>query len=130
MARDTRVDYKAKNWWDTHMHSDVAEWMNSNKTEKPVAVGTWMYDETIECIVHVVRRNVAYGSGDYQDPPEIREDRHGTFYYLLFGTPTDPKQPNAGESGPYDSIGSAKEGAASRLSGLQWSTGLDVGRAE
>ena len=92
---------------------------NPDTDEKLVAVGKWLYDDTIECVVHIVRRNIAYGSGDYEDPVEIREDREGEFYYLKFFTPANPGR-NSSEAGAFDSIELAKIDAKRTCSGILW----------
>lgn len=87
--------------------------------EKLVAVGKWLYDDAIECVVQIVRRNIAYGSGDYEDPVEVREDREGQFYYLKFFNPANPGR-HSSESGAYDSIELAKNAARLTCSGILW----------
>lgn len=87
--------------------------------EKLVAVGKWLYADTVECIVQIVRRNIAYGSGDYEDPVEIREDREGKFYYLKFFNPANPER-RCSESGAFDSIGLAKKHAKRTCPCLVW----------
>jgi len=49
--------------------------------------GTWLYDGTVLCEVRIVQHHLLYGSGDYEDPPEIADDREVTCYYVLFHTP-------------------------------------------
>lgn len=92
---------------------------NPDTDEEFVAVGKWLYDGTTEYVVQIVQRNKAYGSGDYQDPIEVREDREGTFYYLKFFSPARPER-HSSESGAYDSIELAKEGAKKTCSGIVW----------
>lgn len=87
--------------------------------EKLVAVGKWLYDDTIECVVQIVQRNIAYGSGDYEDPVEIREDREGVFYYLKFFNPANPGR-HSSEAGAFDSIELAKIDAKRTCSGIVW----------
>jgi len=87
--------------------------------EELVAVGKWLYDGTIECVVQIVQRNKAYGSGDYQDPIEVREDREGKFYYLKFFNPASPER-HSSESGAYDSIELAQEAATKTCPGIVW----------
>ncbi len=54
----------------------------------PEKTGTWLYADNVLCEVRIVRRHTLYGSGDYEDPPEIAEDRAVECFYLLFRTPT------------------------------------------
>lgn len=87
--------------------------------EKLVAVGKWLYDDTIECVIQIVQRNIAYGSGDYEDPVEIRENREGEFYYLKFFNPANPGR-HSSESGACDSIELAKNVARQTCPGIVW----------
>jgi hypothetical protein len=45
-----------------------------------VKTGTWLYADEIRCSVVILKPEWAYGSGDYEDEPEIREGREGEFY--------------------------------------------------
>ncbi len=93
--------------------------MINDESEKLVAAGTWLYDDAVECQIQIVRRNIAYGSGDYQDPPEIREDREGEFYYLKFSSPGDPEVISS-LSGAFEAFEDAKKNANEMCSGLVW----------
>ena len=93
--------------------------MSNDRTEELVAVGKWLYDNTVECAVHIVQRDIAYGSGDYEDPIEVREDQEGIFYYLKFSNPADPAELR-GESGAFNSIEVAKKAAEEMCSSLVW----------
>lgn len=53
---------------------------------KPVRCGTWLYDGSIPCEVRIVPHDTLYGTGDYEDPPEISDDREIESYYILFST--------------------------------------------
>jgi hypothetical protein len=50
--------------------------------------GTWTYNESVRCVVHIVREQILTGSGDYEDPSEIREDREVEHYRIVFWGPT------------------------------------------
>jgi hypothetical protein len=54
---------------------------------EPTKSGTWLYAGSILCEVRIVRHHTLYGSGDYEDPPEVSEDREVECFYLLFHTP-------------------------------------------
>jgi len=43
---------------------------------KTVATGEWMYDGIKPCRIIIKVEDLWPGSGDYEDPPEIFEDRH------------------------------------------------------
>lgn len=93
--------------------------MNEESEEKLVTVGRWLYDNCIECEVHLVERSISYGSGDVDDPPEIREDRMGKFYYLKFLEPLEQNTFNS-ESGSFETIADAKEYARGICRNLKW----------
>lgn len=48
---------------------------------------TWLYARTVPCEVRIVRHHTLYGSGDYEDPPDIAEDKDVQCFYLLLRTP-------------------------------------------
>ena len=92
---------------------------NPDTNEELVAVGTWLYADTTECIVHIVKSVVAYGSGDYQASAEIRENRKGTFYYLKFFSPANSGQLSS-KSGAFVIVGLAKKAAKNMCPKLAW----------
>ena len=47
---------------------------------KIVKRGICLYDHCVEYEVIIIESNIRYGSGDYEDPPEIAEDREITCY--------------------------------------------------
>ncbi|MFA7209026.1 MAG: hypothetical protein WC120_01950 [Parcubacteria group bacterium] len=52
--------------------------------------GTFPYDEKVICNIRLYEIDFLPGSADYEDPPEIRDDKYGKFYLLEFtgvGTP-------------------------------------------
>jgi hypothetical protein len=49
--------------------------------------GTWLYAGNIPCEVRIVRHHTLYGSGDYEDPPEIAEEREVECFYIFYHTP-------------------------------------------
>ena len=62
----------------------------SNPQEPPgtlLRTGTWLYDGTVPSRVEVWLRPVKYGTGDYEDPPEIEDDQYGKFYEVYFHPP-------------------------------------------
>jgi hypothetical protein len=52
-----------------------------------VARGTWLYDNSLECDVLIERLPMFYGSGDHEDPPEVRDDREQETYYISYSSP-------------------------------------------
>jgi hypothetical protein len=51
---------------------------------KVVMKGNWIYGESVTNNLQIVRSDVLYGSGDYEDPPEIRNDKEIECYYIEF----------------------------------------------
>jgi len=46
--------------------------------------GKCIYNNTIEYEVKIVKWSILYGTGDYEDPAEIRDDRDIECYYVLY----------------------------------------------
>jgi hypothetical protein len=52
--------------------------------------GTFLYADEALCHLRIVRSDVAFGTGDYEDEPEWRDDREVECYYVEYtggGTP-------------------------------------------
>lgn len=49
--------------------------------------GSWLYAGEVRCKVRILKGNIRYGSGDYEDPPEIRDDQEGEFYAIEYTSP-------------------------------------------
>lgn len=49
--------------------------------------GILLYDNTSEYSVIIVESDILYGTGDYEDPPEIAEDRECRCYYVWSDSP-------------------------------------------
>ena len=49
--------------------------------------GTWLYADEVVCDIRIVKHDWRYGTADYEDPPDVREDVQGEFFYLQFGSP-------------------------------------------
>lgn len=45
-----------------------------NHESNVVKKGTFLYDGTVECDLRIVYSKIRYGSGDYEDPPELEND--------------------------------------------------------
>jgi hypothetical protein len=57
-------------------------WNPDEKLGKPTRVGQWLYDGRISLAVRLFESDILYGSGDEEDPPELREDQFLKCYYL------------------------------------------------
>jgi hypothetical protein len=89
------------------------------ETAPIVKRGHWLYDDAVTCEVRIVSHHVLYGTGDHEDPPEIREDREVECYYLLFHTPAG--KPEWGGGGGFLSLEQAVLVAESQLGPtLKW----------
>lgn len=80
--------------------------------ETLVMEGTFLYDGFIECDVCIVRSPIRYGSGDYEDPPEIYNDLERDTFYVYYGSTTERGRYTAGGGG-YPSLEEAMAGAES-----------------
>ena len=65
--------------------------------------GTFLYDGTVECDVRIVFSPICYGSGDYEDPEELREDQQVDNYYIQYGSTTN-RDTFGGRVGCYTSL--------------------------
>jgi hypothetical protein len=54
-----------------------------------VRLGTWLYDHIVPCTVKIWRRTMRPGSGDAEDPAEIREDQAGNWFEIEYLPPTE-----------------------------------------
>ena len=54
------------------------------QNEASIKQGRCAYGNTREYCVKIVKWEVLYGTGDYEDPEEIREDRDIECYYVLY----------------------------------------------
>ncbi|WP_119965670.1 hypothetical protein [Simplicispira lacusdiani] len=67
--------------------------------ERVVREGTFLYDLQIECDVRIVYSPIHYGTGDWEDPPEIQNDLEQDTYYVQYGSTTERGRFNAGGGG-------------------------------
>jgi hypothetical protein len=61
-----------------------------------VQEGTALYAGEVPYRVAIYRSPVRYGSGDYEDPPELRDDIKGEWYYISYAPPVEPQRFSAG----------------------------------
>ncbi len=80
------------------------------ENETVVLEGTFLYDGEVECDIRIVRSPVRYGSGDYEDAAEIRDDVEEETFYIEYGSTTQRGAFNAGGGG-YKSLAEAIAGA-------------------
>ena len=84
--------------------------MTSGLDGELVLEGSWLYAGTTRCRIAIIRRGTRYGSGDYQDPPEIAADRQVETFEILYTAAGDPDRFTAG-GGQYPSLEAARAGA-------------------
>ena len=56
--------------------------------ETVVKTGTFLYDSAVECDIRIVHSPIRYGSGDYEDPPDVQHDVECDVFYVHFGSTT------------------------------------------
>jgi len=54
---------------------------------KVIKRGICLYDNAVEYEVVIVESNILYGSGDYEDLPDIANDKEVKCYYGCFDSP-------------------------------------------
>ena len=96
--------------WVTPLGKDMAALPDHNNI---VAVGTYLYDDTVECDICIAYSPVRYGSGDYEDLPELGHDVEVDTYYLWFGSTLERNRFNAGGGG-FPSLQEAMKNAEDR----------------
>jgi hypothetical protein len=84
-----------------------------------VKQGTFLYDGTVICDVRIVRTETRYGSGDHEDPPEIRDDRPGPCFYVEWGSTRTRGELTSG-SGGYTTLSDAIRAVEQAVSGVRW----------
>lgn len=75
-----------------------------------VAQGTWLYGGRVRSRIVIVRRDIRYGSGDYEDPAEVAEDRDVETFEVLYSSPSEPNEFRAG-GGQYLTLEEARSAA-------------------
>jgi hypothetical protein len=92
--------------------------MSNSENEQPVREGTFLYDGEPLCRVRIVRVAFRPGSGDNEDPKDLREDQEGTFYRIDY---TSPRSNVFGAGGSYLPTLEAAVGAVeSTVVGVKW----------
>ncbi len=86
--------------------------------EVVVAEGSAHYDGECRYRIRIVKTEMRPGSGDYEDPPDVRDDRYGEFYEVRFGEDS-PGQGSIGSA--FDTLEEAKSYAEGNCVDVQWS---------
>lgn len=83
-----------------------------NPNESYVKEGTFLYDGQVECRVKIVLSPVHYGTGDYEDPPEVRNDIDRDTYYVWYESTTERERFNS-SGGGHPSLAAAMQAVES-----------------
>lgn len=67
--------------------------------QEVVKTGTFLYDGQITCDVVIVKGPICYGSGDYEDSPEVADDYERETFYIHYGSTTERGRYNAAGAG-------------------------------
>lgn len=78
-----------------------------------VKIGTYLYDDSVRKRVIIVRSDCLYGTGDYEDEPEIREDLDVETYYVWFESLVEDGYFNVSSVGHVNLIDATKSAESS-----------------
>jgi hypothetical protein len=87
--------------------------------ERVVKYGTWLYAGETTCDVRIVYSRICFGSGDDDDPIEMRQDVKRDTFYVEYGSITDRGLFNGG-GGAFASVHEAMRHAEAALPGVKW----------
>lgn len=57
-----------------------------------IKAGTYLYGDTKTCNLRIVKSHMYYGTGDYEDIPEIRNDKEIDCYYIGYESIMEPNK--------------------------------------
>lgn len=93
--------------------------MADDAGEEVIRVGTWLYDGRVPAQLRIIRQEVSYGTGDYEDPPDIREDREGPCFVIHWGSPGE-QDTFKSRSASYPTIEDAVGAAEAMVHTIEW----------
>lgn len=86
---------------------------------KVVREGRWMYAGSVEVAVRLRESEVRYGSGDHEDPPDLRDDIHVRCFYVDWDGAGTARSSSV--TGPFETELEAEEFAAKQSGGtVRW----------
>ncbi|MFL6697965.1 MAG: hypothetical protein ACJ8GJ_12415 [Vitreoscilla sp.] len=89
-----------------------------------LAEAQWLYDGSVPVRIRVHSSPMYYGTGDYEDPTDIAEERPGEFYILSWESAGSPGSfPNAMPN--LASIDEVLETVERKFPGARWLTPLE-----
>jgi len=94
--------------------------MNRNRG-KTIRQGSFLYDGFHPTEVRIVLSATRYGTGDYEDPPEISDDVQIATYYVEYGSTSEKGVFHAGGGGFETAEDAATAVAAAVGESLVWS---------
>ena len=92
--------------------------METNSGKNIVKRGTFLYGGMRRCGVEIVETNFRPGSGDHEDPPEIRDDVEGVFFEVWYESAGNHKFSAGG--GWFESVAAAIKSAEASVADLRW----------
>ena len=92
--------------------------MSSQAKEQVVKRGTFLYGGTARCAVEILQTDFRPGTGDYEDPEDIREDAHGVCFNIRYAS-AGPQQFPSGVNG-FDSLQAAVAHVEKAVAGVRW----------
>jgi hypothetical protein len=93
--------------------------MISRPPDSLVKRGAFLYDGSVRCTVEIWKTDFRPGSGDCEDPENLREDAYGTFFEIRYASPGHDRMTAGG--GWCDSLQAAIIAVESATRGVQWS---------
>jgi hypothetical protein len=81
--------------------------------------GTWLYDRQILTGVRIVSCSMRWGTGDSEDPPEIRDDLKVAGFDVQWASPTSPEEYPSHASTCFATL----EAAVEYAEGVAWTKG-------
>jgi hypothetical protein len=92
-----------------------------DETERVVKAGTWLYNGEVLCDVRIVFTRFRWGSGDYEDPPEYRDDQMRDTYHIMYGSTMERGKFGPVGYGRCDTLEEAVREVEATVSGVRWS---------
>ena len=93
-----------------------------NHKEDMVLIGEALYDEDVTYKIEIIKTKFRPGSGDYEDPPYIRDDEHGEFYKALYTPPGEVAFKSCGDY--FSTLDEAVKHIEKSYKGIVWHNGL------
>ena len=89
--------------------------------EELILEGEFLYDGEVPARVRITRQPITPGTADYEDPPEIAEDRLDPSYRIDWSAPGQPDRIVA-RVGAFPTAEEARAFAEAQAPGLAWKT--------